>query len=113
MAQVCDMLKATGRKAMETMLALHLAENLLSELSPPGRGVSLCFLADAAVPTISQFLYELPYLRLLNLRGNYLSPKAQSQVSTLLSSMEGITNVITSPENKLLAHSGAQVRRTG
>ena len=31
LAQVSDLLRATGHRLMDTMLALHLAENLLSE----------------------------------------------------------------------------------
>ncbi len=65
------------------------------------------------MPVISQFLFDLPYLRVLNLRGNYLSSKAQGRLTTLLGGMEGVTNVMTTPEKRLLAHSGPQVKRGG
>mmetsp|Transcript_52015 Transcript_52015/g.118756 ORF Transcript_52015/g.118756 Transcript_52015/m.118756 type:complete len:870 (+) Transcript_52015:88-2697(+) len=67
-------------------------------------------LSDDSVNQITQVLFDVPYLKTVDLRNNCFTEAAINQLKATLKSMEGMTSVNMTPEGMLTAHSGNQVR---
>jgi len=67
-------------------------------------------LDDDVVNTLLQLVFNLPYLRKLDLRRNCISPDGAKKISDQLKTMEGITSVIPEANGAINVHSGNQVR---
>lgn len=67
-------------------------------------------LDDESVNTLLQLIFKLPYLKLLDLRRNCISPESIQRIHNQLKTMEGITAVVPTANGVLNVQSGNQLR---
>jgi len=69
-------------------------------------------LDDDAANLILQLIFQLPYLKMLDLKRNCFSTEGQKKIEEQVRNMEGITSVIRNSSGVLNIHSGNQLRMT-
>lgn len=67
-------------------------------------------LDDDAANLILQMIYQLPYLRSLDLRRNCFSTEGVKKIEEQIRNMDGVTGVIKNPSGVINVHSGNQLR---
>lgn len=67
-------------------------------------------LDEDAVNLLLQLIYQLPYLRRLDLKRNCISPEGVKKIEEHIRMMEGVTGVIKTADGVLNVHSGNQLR---
>lgn len=67
-------------------------------------------LDDEAVNLLLQLIFKLPYIKMLDLRRNCISPEAVKKIQDQLKLMEGVTAVVPTANGVLNIQSGNQLR---
>jgi len=67
-------------------------------------------LGDDSVNLLLQLMFQLPYLRSLDLRRNCIGPEGIKKIEEQFRAMEGVTGVIRTANQVINIHSGSQLR---